>query len=105
MSRFAVVALSLGFVGVIAGAAFTSRTALAGSDDKPCFRTKFQTDLIKQACSTGGQPLAKKTMQKFLQDAKKKEAGLECKGCHKALAPEYPLKDDALDHFHKLGGK
>ena len=101
--RYALATLALALAALIALATFAPSTALAAP--KGCFRTTFQTKLIKGACKKGGQPAAKKTMQKFVKDAKKKEAGLECKGCHKALAPEYPLKDDALDHFHKLGGK
>lgn len=101
MTRFALIALSLGFVGLIGAASLSSTEAMA---DKPCFRTTFQTELIKKACTTG-QAAAKDAMKNFLKTAKKTEASLECKSCHEKLAPQYPLKTDAVDHFHHLGGK
>ncbi len=78
----------------------------AGADGpKPCHRTTFDTKLVEAACAKGGQGAAKAAMKKFLKEAKKTEADLECKSCHTKLAPEYPLKDDALEHFQKLGGE
>src|SRR5690242_5271261 len=99
MTRIALIAMSLGIVGLIGASALSGDEALAG---KACSRTTFKTELIKGACQKGGQAAAKTAMQNFLKTAKKTESGLECKGCHKSLGPDYPTKDDAVDHFHRL---
>lgn len=65
-----------------------------------CHRTEFKTELIKQACATGGQDAAKAAMKKFVKDKKVKT----CNVCHAKLAPAYPLKPDALQRFRDLGG-
>jgi hypothetical protein len=70
-----------------------------------CHRTTFDTKLVAAACEKGGQGAAKAAMKKFVRAAKKQEASLECKSCHTKLAPAYPLKDDALEHFRRLGGE
>ena len=70
-----------------------------------CRRTKFDTRLVADACADGGQAAAKAAMKKWVRGAKKQEAKLECKSCHQKLAPEYPLKDDGLEHFQRLGGE
>jgi hypothetical protein len=102
MSRFALVGFALSFVGMIAGVTLSTNDAAAGA---ACHRTTFETKLVGDACTTGGQAAAKKAMKKFLKKAKKKEAGLECKSCHEKLAPTYDLKTDGLEHFKHLGGK
>jgi hypothetical protein len=102
MHRFALIGLALAFVGTIAGVTMTTNEALAG---KACQRATFETKLVGDACTKGGQAEAKKVMKKFLKKAKKKEAALECKSCHSKLAPTYELKTDGLEHFKNLGGK
>ena len=82
----------------LALAAFTGGPADAGD---PCVRTDFKTDLVKQACTKGGQAEAKDAMKQFNKDHKIKS----CNQCHAKLAPNYELKPDGLDQFQKLGGK
>ena len=101
MAKYGLLALVLGFAATIAGVSFAPSDALAG---KACARTTFDTKLVGDACKKGGQAEAKKAMKKFLKDAKKKEATIDCKSCHSKLAPSYELKKDALDHYKKLGG-
>lgn len=66
-----------------------------------CRTTAFKTELVKNACTTGGQKAAKDAMKKFNKDQKIKS----CNSCHAKLAPSYELKADGLDQFKKLGGK
>jgi hypothetical protein len=70
-----------------------------------CRRSRFETTLVADACADGGQAAAKAAMKKFTRAAKKQERSLECKSCHEALSPDYPLKDDGLDHYLRLGGE
>jgi hypothetical protein len=109
MKKLALLALVLGIGGVIG---VTTLSARAGDDTgPPCHRTEFKTQLVHDACigadgkSPSSQKRAKAAMQGFLKEAKKKDAKLDCTSCHKKLAPEYPLKDDALKTFESLGGK
>jgi hypothetical protein len=102
MARLGLIAVALGFAGTIAAVSLAPQEAVAA---KACARTKFDTKLVADACKKGGQAEAKKEMKKFLKTAKKKEATIDCKSCHTKLAPKYELKDDALEHFKKLGGK
>ncbi len=107
MKKLALLAMALGIGGVIGISSFAS------ADDKPtpCHRTEFKTQLVHDACvgvdgkSGGGQKAAKDAMKQFLKENKSKKPGLDCKTCHEKLAPEYPLKDDALKTFESLGGK
>jgi hypothetical protein len=109
MKKLALLAMVLGIGGVVG---VTALTASAGDDDGPaCHRTEFKTQLVHDACigadgkSKSSQKRAKAAMQAFLKDNKSKKPGLDCTTCHKKLAPEYPLKDDALKTFQDLGGK
>jgi hypothetical protein len=82
--------------------------AMAGDGD--CKRTAFKTELVRDACvgkpgAPGSQKAAKDAMKAFLKEHKKDKAGLDCTTCHSKLAPDYPLKPDALDTFKSLGGK
>jgi hypothetical protein len=92
----------LAVLGVVVIAFAMSPTAEAG---KNCKRTSFETELVGDACKKGGQKAAKKAMKKFLKTAKKQDSSLTCKSCHGKLAPDYALKDDALQRFKDLGGK
>lgn len=67
----------------------------------PCRRTEFKTEMVKAACTNGGQAAAKEAMKAFNKDKKIKS----CNQCHSKLAPGYELKDDALKQFQDLGGK
>jgi len=100
--KLGLLAMVLGIGGVIGVASFSNEAAAGGGD---CHRTTFKTDLVKNACKKGGQKEAKAAMKHFLKEAKKKDATLDCKTCHKKLSPDYPLKPDALKKFHELGGK
>jgi hypothetical protein len=102
MRKFALISLALSFAGVIGFAAFAPAAQAA---DKPCARTTFKTQLIKDACTKGGQKAAKDAMKAFLKDAKKTDAGVkDCNSCHSDLK-KYDLKPDALEKFKKAGGK
>lgn len=76
----------------------------------PCKTTKFQTTLVKDACTAGGQKAAKDEMKKWTKTAKKQQADLACATCHSKVGGAYPLKPDAgaklggLKLFEKLGG-
>jgi hypothetical protein len=95
---FAVITFAATLVIAIAVAiAGASHDSWAGA---ACHRTEFKTELIKQACATGGQDAAKAAMKKFVKEKKIKT----CNTCHARLAPDYPLKPDALQRFHNLGG-
>jgi len=102
MAKLGFLTLVLGFLGIVTAASLTSEDAAAGA---ACKRATFETEMVNKACTKGGQAEAKKAMKKFVKKAKKKEAALECKSCHTKLAPNYPLKDGALQHFRDLGGK
>ena len=92
---------ALGVLGVVVIAFAMTPTATAG---KGCSRTTFETELIANACKTD-QAAAKAAMKDFLKTAKKQDKSLTCKSCHDKLAPDYVLKDDALQRFKNLGGK
>ena len=71
------------------------------SAEDSCQHKDFKTEMVKNACTNGGQKAAKDAMKKFMKDAKIKS----CNQCHSKLAPSYDLKPDALDQFKKAGGK
>ncbi len=77
-------------------------TASAGAS---CQRSRFETQLVRDACAKGGQSGAKKAMKDWVKEAKKNHDGLECKSCHTSLGPKYELDEDGLALFRKLGGK
>lgn len=66
-----------------------------------CVNKTFRTDLVKNACTKGGQKSAKEAMKAWAKEKKIKS----CNQCHSKLAPSYDLKKDGLDQFKKLGGK
>lgn len=101
MARFGLIALALTLVGGLTFATMSPTEAIAG---KACSRKTFETKMVADACKVD-QGEAKKAMKAFLKTAKKKESGLDCQSCHSKLAPSYPLKDGALEHFKKLGGE
>ena len=90
---------------IIAALTFATLSSPADADDAAaagaCTHTDLKTELVKQACTKGGQKEAKDAMKKFMKDAKIKS----CNQCHAKLAPKYELKADGLVQFQKLGGK
>lgn len=68
---------------------------------RPCHRTEFKTELVRNACARGGQAAAKEAMKRFVKEKKVKT----CNHCHIRLAPTYELKPEALARFKELGGK
>ena len=95
-----VMATSLTLAYLIPATATTTKTP------KPCVRKSFKTQLIKDACSKGGQKAAKKTMKAFVKVAKKKNDKIEnCSSCHSKLGGDFPLKENALELFKAAGGK
>jgi len=85
---------------IVGAFTFATLTAPAGAADA-CVHTDFKTELVKQACTKGGQKEAKDAMKAFMKDKKIKS----CNQCHSKLAPKYDLKADGLEQFQKLGGK
>jgi cytochrome c553 len=71
------------------------------SADTPCVTTDFKTELVKAACTKGGQKEAKDMMKKW----NKEKSIKSCNQCHEKLAPKYELKKDGLEQYKKLGGK
>ena len=98
MAKIAILASIATIVTSLGIASFTSSEAQAVT---ACVTTAPKTELLKAACTKGGQPAAKDAMKKFMKDAKIKS----CNACHSKLAPKYELKKDALDQFTKAGGK
>ncbi len=80
--------------------AMSAPTSEAGAGPS-CTRTEFKTVLVKNACTTGGQPGARDAMKQFIKNAQIKS----CNQCHAKLAPTYELKPDALDQFAHAGGQ
>jgi hypothetical protein len=96
MSKYGILASIAVIIGALSIASLT-----ASADPTPCVRKDFKTDLVKQACSSGGQAAAKDAMKKWNKD----HNITSCNKCHSKLAPSYDLKSDGLDQFQKLGGK
>jgi NAD-dependent SIR2 family protein deacetylase len=101
MSKLGLIASLLSIAG-----ALTFATLTASADDAPaaaatCVHTEFKTELVKDACTKGGQKAAKDAMKAFMKEKKIKS----CNQCHAKLAPKYELKKDGLDQFQKAGGK
>jgi NAD-dependent SIR2 family protein deacetylase len=98
MAKFGILASLTTIVVSLGIATLSSTDALAVT---ACVTTQLKTELLKAACTKGGQPAAKDAMKKFMKDAKIKS----CNACHSKLAPKYELKKDAHDQFKKAGGK
>lgn len=99
MSKLGLFATLTTIIGALAFATVTSSTADA--EGTACLHTDFKTELVKQACTKGGQKEAKDAMKAFMKEKKIKS----CNQCHSKLAPKYELKPDALEQFQKAGGK
>jgi hypothetical protein len=98
MSKLGFFATITAIIGALTFATFSSS---ADADGTACVHTDFKTELVKQACTKGGQKEAKDAMKAFMKDKKIKS----CNACHSKLAPKYELKDDGLAQFQKAGGK
>jgi cytochrome c553 len=98
MSKLALFAALTTIAGALTFAALPSSSEAA---DAPCVHKDFKTELVKNACTAGGQKAAKDAMKAFMKDKKIKS----CNQCHEKLAPSYELKKDGLDQFTKAGGK
>ena len=98
MSKLGLIASILSIAGALTFATFS---ASAEDAPAPCLHKDFKTELVKQACTKGGQPEAKTAMKAFMKEKKIKS----CNQCHVKLAPSYELKPDAFEQFQKLGGK
>ena len=77
---------------------------------KPCARTEFKTQMIKKACSEGGQKAAKKAWSKWVKAHKpqykeKYGKGLTCKTCHTKVGGSFPLNESGLKTYKEFGGK
>ncbi len=98
MAKFGIFAFIATIVASLGIATLTPTEAQAVT---ACMTKEFKTELVKAACTKGGQPAAKEAMKKFMKDAKIKT----CNVCHGKLAPNYEQKKDAFDQFKKAGGK
>ena len=96
----------LASIATIVGA-LAFATISQADNPTPCKHTDFHTQIAKDACGKGGQPAAKKAMQDWVKTVKIDGVTPTCspKFCHKNLAPNYDLNDDAFDKFKKAGGK
>ena len=74
----------------------------------PCRTINFRTKGYKEACAEGGQKQAKEFAKAYLKEIKKSPLGkrvVNCNSCHSALAPNYTLKDSALNQYFASGNK
>jgi hypothetical protein len=84
---------------IIGALTFASLSTTDAAD--ACQHKDFKTELVRDACTKGGQAAAKDAMKAFNKEKKIKS----CNQCHTKLAPSYDLKADAVEQFAKLGGK
>lgn len=96
--KLGIIASVLTISGALAVATFTASSVDAAD---ACQHKDFKTEMVKNACTTGGQKAAKDAMKDFMKKAKIKS----CNQCHTKLAPSYDLKKDGLEQFEKAGGK
>lgn len=86
-------------IAAIVGALSFASTKSADAAD-PCIHKEFKTEMVKAACTKGGQAAAKEVMQAF----NKEKHISSCNKCHSSLKPNYDLKDDGLKQFQDLKG-
>ena len=84
---------------VITALTFATMSTTDAAD--ACVHKEFKTEMVKSACTKGGQAAAKDAMKAFNKEKKIKS----CNDCHKSLAPSYELKPDGLKKYQDLGGK
>lgn len=98
MAKLGLFAIVTAMLGALMFADFSTPTADA---DTSCVTKSFKTEMVKAACTKGGQKEAKDVMKAWNKEKQIKS----CNQCHEKLAPKYELKADALEQFKKLGGK
>lgn len=86
---------------IIGGVTFAKMSSPDAGTAPPCVTKEFKTELVKKACTEGGQKKAKEDMKAWNKEKKIKS----CNQCHTKLAPNYELKKDGLEQYQKLGGK
>ena len=96
MARLCILALA-----IASACNTTAADAQYPRDGVPCHRTVFQTELIRDACSNGGQLAAQLAMTRF---AKQHEV-YSCLKCHATLGPNYNLRPEGPDTFARFGGR
>jgi hypothetical protein len=108
MNKLLLLTAALGIAGALGFATITASSAQA--DDDKCHHKELKTVLVHDAClgkdgKGGSQTAAKDAMKAFMKAGKSKQSNLSCNTCHKKLAPDYPLTDNAYATFQKLGGE
>lgn len=94
---------------VLVGAAVATASTNAPAGP-PCLTKTFETEMVKTACTTGGQDEAKKQMTLFVSKNAEKGQKLTkkmftCNACHTTIDPHFDRKPAALELYRKLGGK
>ena len=88
-------------LATIIGALTFANMSTPSAADAPCVHKELKTEMVKEACTKGGQKAAKDAMKAWNKEKKIKS----CNQCHTKLAPNYELKADGFEQFAKLGGK
>ncbi len=99
MAKLGMFAFLSTIAAVLAIASVPSTPTASAAD--PCKTTAFKTELVRDACTKGGQKAAKDAMKAWMKEKKIKT----CNQCHAKLAPSYELKKDGVAQFSKNGGK
>ena len=87
---------------IIGGVTFANMSSPTADTPVPaCVTKEFKTELVKKACTDGGQKKAKEEMKAWNKAKKIKS----CNQCHSKLAPNYELKKDGLEQYKKLKGE
>ena len=86
---------------IVGGITFAKMSSPTAQTAPACVTKAFKTEMVKEACTKGGQKQAKEVMKAWNKEKKIKS----CNQCHTKLAPNYELKKDGLEQFKKLGGK
>jgi hypothetical protein len=67
-----------------------------------CVRDAFKTEMYRRACTHGGQMEAKTLAARFVSQQRAHAPDLQCTTCHRAMAPDYPLRPGGLERFQQL---
>lgn len=102
MVKAALVSLVTAALATVAVVSYAPSTVDAAA---ACKSKKFETTMVADACTKGGQAEAKKVMKAWMKQAKKKQKDLACATCHSKVGGAYPLKPDGLRLFKEYGGK
>jgi hypothetical protein len=93
--------LLLSISTIIGALTFANLSSTDAQTAPACVTKDFKTEMVKEACTKGGQKSAKEAMKAWNKEKKIKS----CNQCHSKLAPNYELKKDGFDQYKKLGGK